>query len=393
MSPSIAVQSDDSESGMEMTSPPTADDVSQSASLVPENCIILGMNTTIPWDNPNNLISLEAEQLFDRIKATVILPLLFFVGFPANCINMAVFFKQGLKERINLCLFSLALVDLSCLSLTFVFHAERLYTQFTNGDRIGVVYRYMLNNNLFGLGGIVYGPMFLSVVISIERCICVLFPMKAKSCIPTRTIAFIIVVGVSCLVSARFAVTAMYQVTCFYEMRTQRFSWQPYVNDYYFRNKAMINALNSVFYGFLMTVGCPVIVLATTTITAVRLTHIVRWRSQTSSSLSSKEIGVTKMLVALSIEFFVLSIPIIVLRVVPVFEPRLRAGGEFTNSFYVLADLSEICSYVSSSVNFFVYYFTGTKFKQTLQDLIHWKPPARTISKKIQFGSIATITK
>ena len=364
---SIAVQSDDTASGREMTSPRTADDVSQSASSVPENCLILGMNTTIPWDNPNNLISLEAENLFDRIKATVILPLLFFIGFPANCINMAVFFKQGLKERINLCLFSLALVDLSCLSLTFVFYAERLYTQFTNGERIGVVYRYMLNNNVLGLCGIVYGPMFLSVIVSIERCICVLFPMKAKSCIPTRTIAFIIVVGVLCLVSARFAVTAMYQVTCFYEMRTQRFSWQPYVNDYYFRNKAMINALNSVFYGVLMTVGCPVIVLATTTITVVRLTHVVRWRSQTSSSLSSKEVGVTKMLIALSIEFFVLSIPIIVLRVVPVFEPRLRAGGEFANSFNLLTGVSEVCGSMSSSVNIFVYYFTGTRYRETIQ--------------------------
>ena len=391
MSPSIAVQSEDSESGSEMTSSPTADDVSQSASMVPENCIILGMNTTIPWNNPNNLISLEAEQLFDRIKATVILPLLFFVGFPANCINMAVFFKQGLKERINLCLFSLALVDLSCLSLTFVFYAERLYTQFTDGERIGVVYRYMLNNNVLGLCGIVYGPMFLSVVVSIERCICVLFPMKAKSCIPTRAIAFIIVVGVSCLVSARFAVTAMYQVTCFYEMRTQRFSWQPYVNDYYFRNKAMINALNSVFYGFLVTVGCPVIVLATTTITAVRLTHIVRWRSQTSSSLSSKEIGVTKMLIALSIEFFVLSIPIIVLRVVPVFEPRLRAGGEFANSFNLLTGLAEIFFNLSSTVNFFVYYVTGTKFRETLHVLIKWKATTAMGTTNSNSDSTATV--
>ena len=48
---------------------------------------------------------------------------------------------------------------------------------------------------------------------------------------------------------ARFAVTAMYRVTCFYEMRTQRVSWQLYVNDYYFRNKAMISALDGVFYG------------------------------------------------------------------------------------------------------------------------------------------------
>ena len=97
------------------------------------------------------------------------------------------------------------------------------------------------------------------------------------------------------------------------------------------------------------------------------------------------------MLIALSIEFFVLSIPIIVLRVVPVFEPRLRAGGEFSNSFNLLAAVSEICSYVSSSVNLFVYYFTGTKFNQTLQVLLHCKPSAKTI-RQSQSGSTVTIT-
>ena len=349
-----------------MTSPWKMDDVNKSASSVPQNCIILGMNATIPWNNPNNLISLETEQLFDRIKATVLIPILFLIGFPANCINMAVFFKQGLKERINLCLFSLALVDIMSLTLTFASYAERLYTQFTSGERIGLFHRYMVNNNIIGLFGIVYAPMFLSAVISTERCVCVLFPLKAQRCIPTKTIAFIIIVSVLVLVFARFAVTAMFQVTCFYEMRTQWVSWQLYVNKYYFRNKDMINALNSVFYGFFLTVGCPVIVLVTTTISAVRLTQIVRWRSQMSSSISSKEIGVTKMLIALSIEFFVLSIPVIVLRVFPVFEPRLRAGGEFANSFHVLLGFAECFGTTSSSINFFVYLFTGTKFRETL---------------------------
>ena len=136
---------------------------------------------------------------------------------------------------------------------------------------------------------------------------------------------------------------------------------------------------------------CPIVVLITTSVSAVGLIHGVRWRSQTSSSLSSKEIGVTNMLIALSIEFFVLSIPIIALRVVPVFEPRLRGGGEFANSFYVLTTLSEICSYVSSSVNLFVYYFTGTKFKQTLQGLLHWKTSAKVIRKRQSSSTVTVI--
>ena len=374
----------------EMKSLCTACDINQSVISVPENCVLLGMNTTIPWNNPHNLISFEAEYLFDRIKSAIFIPVLFLIGFPANCINMAVFFKQGLKERINLCLFSLALVDLIFLTVILAFHSERIYTQFTDWVRIGAFYRYMVNHNVIGLNGIAYGPMFLSAIISTERCICVLFPLRAQRCIPTKAIAVIIVGGVLGMAGAQFAITAMYQVACFYEMRTQRLSWHPYVNEYYFQNEAMINALNGVFFGFCVVVGCPVIVLTTTITTGVRLTQIVRWRSQTSSSLSSKEIGVTKMLIALSIEFFVLSIPLIVLRVVPVFEPRLNAGGNFANSFNLLVGLAEVFSNMSSSVNFFVYYFTGTRYRGTLYGLIKWKTPHKG-NKNIQSGSIATV--
>ena len=377
------------------TSPWTVDDVNQSASAVPEGCVILGVNSTIPWDNPHNLVSLQAEHLFDRIKSAILIPVLFLVGFPANCINMAVFFKQGLRERINLCLFSLALVDLICLTEIFVPYAERIYTQFTDGERMGPVRRFTVNKNVIGLYGFLYGPMFLSAIISAERCICVLFPLRAKSCISTKAIAFTIITVVLVLGFGRFAITAMYQITCFYEMRTQRLSWKANVNDYYFRNKAMIRGIDGVIYGFFLTIGCPMIVLTTTTITAIRLTQTVRWRNQTSSSLSTKEIGVTKMLIVLSIEFVVLSIPMVVLRIVPVFEPRLRAGGVYANAWHVLRGLSELSSYTSSSMNFFVYYFIGTKYRQTLRNLtnckINSKKTPNTDSNK--YGSNATVTK
>ena len=85
-------------SQVDMTSAWTRVYINKSVNSIPENCIIVGINATDPQNNPHNLISLETEQLFDRIKATVIIPVLFLIGFPANCINMAVFFKQGLKE-------------------------------------------------------------------------------------------------------------------------------------------------------------------------------------------------------------------------------------------------------------------------------------------------------
>ena len=76
-----------------------------------EGCKTLQFDGFVPWDNPDNLVSLEVEAFAERLKGAIVLPILFLIGGPANVINMAVFSKQGLKERINLCLFALSLAD------------------------------------------------------------------------------------------------------------------------------------------------------------------------------------------------------------------------------------------------------------------------------------------
>jgi len=227
-----------------MTSAWTTLHINQSMNGIPKNCIILGMNATIPWDNPRNLISRETGLLVDRLKSAIFIPILYLVGAPANVINMAVFFRQGLSKRINMCLFSLALLDLISLTVIFSFYAERIFT--IDGEKYWPAYGYMVNNNVIGLIGFGNGSVLLSAIISTERCICVLFPLRSQRCIPTKVLAAIIVVSVLVLVSLRFVVTAQYQVTCFYEMRTDIKSWQFYVSDYYFRNKAMLKVLGGM---------------------------------------------------------------------------------------------------------------------------------------------------
>ena len=75
------------------------------------DCKTLRFDGFIPWDNPDNLVSIEVEAFAERLKGAIVLPLLFLIGGPANVVNMAVFYKQGLRERINLCLFALSLAD------------------------------------------------------------------------------------------------------------------------------------------------------------------------------------------------------------------------------------------------------------------------------------------
>ena len=97
-------------------------------------CIILQFQDFVPWDNPDNIISFHVEELARRLKDVVFLPILFLIGGPANVINMAVFYKQGLKERINVCLFAMSLADGLYLANNMLLYGEQLYLQFTTKE-------------------------------------------------------------------------------------------------------------------------------------------------------------------------------------------------------------------------------------------------------------------
>ena len=104
------------------------------ATLGHPGCLNLQFHEFIPWNNPDNIISFEAEDLVNKLKDLVFLPILFLIGGPANVINMAVFYKQGLKERINVCLFALSLADGLYLINNMLMYGEQIYLQFTTKE-------------------------------------------------------------------------------------------------------------------------------------------------------------------------------------------------------------------------------------------------------------------
>jgi len=89
----------------------------------------------LPWDNPDNILSAQTEDFVRRLRDFVVLPILFLIGGPANVINMAVFYRQGLKERINVCLFSLSLSDGLYLLYNMILYGEKLGLQFSTREK------------------------------------------------------------------------------------------------------------------------------------------------------------------------------------------------------------------------------------------------------------------
>ena len=103
---------------------------------------------------------------------------------------------------------------------------------------------------------------------------------------------------------------------------------------------------------------------------------MAEWREQSSSSGSLsrgmgavKDATVTRMLVGTSCVFVACIAPFFLFYVIVPFVPELRLGGAYHNTFRVVISTLQTASFINSSVNFFVYYYFGTKYRQTVRSM------------------------
>ena len=139
----------------------------------------------LPCNNPENLVDEATAAQVERLLLMTLLPLLEFFGITTNVINCVVFVKQGLRDRINLCLFSLALADISFLLLIF---SAKFFSFLGLYDKdLEEYWRQKYLNTVLGpLMGTMNISNLMTMIISVERCICVVSPFTAKKFMKTR---------------------------------------------------------------------------------------------------------------------------------------------------------------------------------------------------------------
>ena len=113
-----------------------------------------------------------------------------------------------------------------------------------------------------------------------------------------------------------------------------------------------------------------------TVVTIVKLRRMAEWREQSSSSASLprgdttvKDMTLTRMLIGTSCVFVGLLTPQLLFYAAVPFVPELGLNRKYNNTFYFLMTLQQMCVYTNSSVNFFVYYSFGTRYRQTVRGM------------------------
>ncbi|XP_076461724.1 uncharacterized protein LOC143294179 [Babylonia areolata] len=334
--------------------------------------VVFSLMEYIPWNNPDNIISAEVENVTRRVKDTLV-TFLFLIGGPANVINMAVFYKQGLKDRVNVCLFALALADELYLIMGVIYFGEQLHIQFTTGERFGPIMTFLANNHFTGLLGFGYVSNVLSTIIASERCHCVLNPLSYHTLMRTRTMTLIVVITYVTVLGLYFVVTFRYRVGCLHDPVSGFVVNTAVTGEFYERNKEFIDLLHGLCFG----VGLPwvliVVVAVTTAVTVVKLRQSLAWRAGSSRSLSSKEVGLTKMLIANSCFFLACIFPISLMHVTWMMFPEMNTGRRQHNFFMTSLWVTQGITFINATFNFFVYYAMGSRYRETFWALFGTK--------------------
>ncbi|KAL8580190.1 hypothetical protein ACOMHN_049250 [Nucella lapillus] len=322
-----------------------------------------------PWDNSDPFFSASTRDLLQKILKCYVRQMIVFVGIPGNVLCCVVFFKQGLGDRIRLLLFWLAVADLTNLTLQLLFMPGCYlldHVQINNWSTIVTGKLGFLNWWVSHASGI------LIVVVSVDRCLSVALPLKAKILLNYRTMVAAIVM--SFLLSLTYFLPSFFAYTVKWRMDPSTNRSMAYIVDtdwFPVNRNAAVSIWSQASLIFrpvlliLMVIFC--------TITVVCLKRASRHRQELAGARTaegeSKDSRITQMLLFLCFIYIVLLLPEICNIFAAHLFPEFFAFRKYHNTHIVVYQFLWIASCLNSTVNFYIYVLLSSRFQKTLKEL------------------------
>ncbi|XP_076455529.1 putative G-protein coupled receptor B0563.6 [Babylonia areolata] len=294
-----------------------------------------------------------------------------FLGIPGNMLSCAVFSKQGLSDRINLLLFWLAVADLTNLVTQLMFNPSCYLSdgvQAHNWDTVfhaKIVYINLWSAFVSGI---------LIVIMSVDRCLSVAVPLKARRLLSHRPMVVAILlsylVPLVCYLPGFLSFTVKWRT----DPSSNRSVAYMAVSNWI----PLDNRFAILIIDLLVLIVKPislVIVVVCCVITIVFLRKASRKRLQMTGATNKEEseVGenrITKMLLFLCFTYAVLILPEICSHITNAFIPEYFVYRRYHKIFVMVYEVVILtASSVNSTVNFFTYLVLSSKFRATLMDL------------------------
>lgn len=338
-------------------------------------------------------ISTEARKAVETVCFAGLTTLSCLLGIPANVMNSLVFWHQGLKDRMNLCLFSLAITDLFLLVCSLTLFSVGSFIGFYDGT-LGEEY---FLKTVVSLAGVTYAFRMTSgcitMIIAIERCVCVAFPLHAPNLLRTRTMGSLLLLCFLICQSPYVLLIFSRQVS--FVKKGNSLQWILVLTEFYEQNIFVIQLLTNIVLGTAMPVITFSVVTITTIITVIKLKYSMVWRersSLTGGCIHSQQMALTLMLVATSCVYIITTVPFVTWQVCRAILHEEYLLGLYYNLYMATSAVVNSCPLVNSSIHFFVYYLRSSRFRDVFHHICRYtKVPtfvfAKDFTKKVLTGS------
>ena len=353
------------------------------------------LNVTQPSHELHNVPSsstggdlITGAQLYFILLTTSALTQVFNIGgVITNVINIAVFVKLGFNESSNISLLTLALCDLLSTILT-IWGTVCVTPGFSDAELP------FLPTEIAHLTGgalsmfVLRCSAWVTAFISFERCLCILIPLKVKKWVtPKMSTAVVLAISITTIgpyIGVHWRWTFMWK---FLPARNATILGVTVVDTPFLNLKEKID---NIVFGAIQPIIAFFTVLVCTVFLVVYLRRSSQWRKSMASAggktgggdnsfqfqmkqnISRKEEKVVRLVTSIATIFIVCYTPNTLMILHMAIFPSFSLFGQHRNTFLMLFLVSVLANSVSASVNIFIYYNMGTRYRNALRLMFHF---------------------
>ncbi|KAK7002784.1 G-protein coupled receptor AH9.1 [Biomphalaria glabrata] len=321
-------------------------------------------------NNSEEYLSDSTKKIFFLINHVIIGMTICVFGIVGNCLNIAVFLKQGLRVSINLSLFAMSLSDL--IGLIFqVWHKFCLNPYLELADLpIDFLSVQILTA---GSPNIAMSRItcWITMYITAERCLSVLLPLRIRNIVTFKRTAVILLFCYSINLAFYFPV---------YSSSSLDWSFDPNVNRTLFtivdnNRTMMVSLLMNVSHFYLSVIAfiCNVIFTA---ILVVSLKKKSDWRRSATfvgdqnEALTRRDKKTVTMVITVAAILIVCYSPGVTSCFVEIFVPDFSIFAKQRNVYQVIWSFCFLFHSVNASINVIVYYRISSKYRTTFNKIL-----------------------
>ncbi|KAK3802287.1 hypothetical protein RRG08_016678 [Elysia crispata] len=289
-------------------------------------------------------------------------------GIFSNIINILVFYKMGLSSASNINLFLLAIADAFSISAILLISFQDIYEDSHLPMNMGDV--ALLTSHAFYFFSAMCS--WITTVISMERTCCIIYPMKVKQIFTPRNICAMITAMVIYQIATGLPKSLATGLTTTTSPLTNKT-----ITIFDFRKLDRYMYTTSQFISFSVpNLICFIIALVATIFFIVNFKQSRQLRKTMSGSgeksdkMSDKDARLIRLVILICIIYIVGTAPNTgVFLVQTTYRPLNRADPYLGNFYRALNVITNLFQATASSVNIFVYFGMGSKFKETFEEI------------------------